>query len=593
MDVLSQSQRLFLARAATGVVQGLVLYLLYHAVDTRTWPATSRLLFAPLVLVWIYAPLILTLSLGEMPWAKAAAWTAIVASALALLGWCDIWQAWPTEWVFGPKPHMAPTILPSSALFVFGGGGLFIAQALVIGGNQDQRFMARYPTHFDVATKQAVQLGLAALFTGAFWLLLWMGVSLFDLIKLGFFHKLIRHEWFSIPVITLAAASALHLTDIRPVLVRGARTLLLALLSWLLPLVTLIVGGFLASLPFTGLAPLFGFGHASGLLLVASAALIVLINATHQDGTTPPPKILRLAGTLAAALPLPMVLIAGYALWLRINQYGWTTSRVAVAACAIVALAYAGGYLRAAIMRGPWLAWIESWNFTVALLILAVLVALATPLASPQRIGVADQLARLRDGRTPLAKFDFAYLRREGGRYGLDALNQLTISGHDAVFRARARDAANITPLYARTAVAADIGARITVWPRGQKLPAGFAATDWSKVPAYERAGCMNSADTGGCDAVLADMDGDGKPEILMFSAKEWGIHVFRDSGKGWVVAGQMRQPDKCPAFLDALRKGKFDLAAPEPAWKELRVGGTRLAMTRPYVVEQAPPCPH
>jgi hypothetical protein len=593
MDAIPQSQRLFLARVATGLVQGIVLYLLYHAVDAQAWPATSRLLFAPLVLVWIYTPLILTLSLGEMPWAKAAVWTAIVAATLALLGWCDIWQAWPQDWVFWPKPHVAPTILPSAALFVFGGGGLFIAQALVIGGHQDQRFMARYPTHFDVAWKQAVQLALAALFTGAFWLLLWMGVNLFDLIKLGFFHRLIRHEWFSIPVVTLAAASGLHLTDIRPALVRGARTLLLALLSWLLPLITLIVSGFLASLPFTGLAPLFGFGHASGLLLIASAALIVLINAAHQDGTAQPPKILRLAGTLAAALPLPMVLIAGYALWLRVDQYGWTTGRVAVAACTVVALAYAGGYLRAAIARGPWLARIEQWNFTVSLLILVVLIALATPLASPLRIGIADQLARLQDGRTLPAKFDFQYLRREGGRYGLNALNQLAADGHDADFHARAREAAKTEPLYAQTAIAADMAARITVWPRGSKLPAGFAATDWSKVPVYERAGCMNSNSTQGCEAVLADLDRDGKPEVLLFSAGEWGIHVFHDNGKGWVAAGQMRQPEKCPAFLDALRQGKFDLVPPQPDWRELRVGTTRLGLVRSYVVERAPPCAH
>ena len=593
MDDISQSQRLFAARAATGLIQGLFLYLLYRAADAQVWPATNGLTFAPLLLAGIYAPPVLILSLGEMSWRKAALWAAIAALVLAVLGWCDNWQAWPTQWVFGAKPHLAPTIAPSFALFAFGGAGLFIAHALVIGGHQDGRFMARYPTHFDVAWKLAVQLALAALFVGAFWLLLWLGAGLFDLIKLDFFHKLIEHEWFAIPVITSASACALHLTDIRPVLVRGARTLLLALLSWLLPLIALIVAGFLVSLPFTGLAPLWGFGHASGLLLVASAALVVLINAAHQDGTAEPPKVLRWAGTLAAALPVPLVLIAGYALWLRVDQHGWTAPRVAVAACVIVALSYAVGYLRAAITRGPWLAQIQHWNFYVSLLILAVLFALFTPIASPQRIGVADQMARLASGRIAPAKFDFGYLRREGGRYGLHALNQLAAGGHDADFRAKAREAAKTEPLYARTVAATDIAARITVWPRGQKLPAGFAATDWSKVPVYERANCMNSDDTSGCEAVLVDLDGDGKPEVLLFSESEWGIHVFRDSGKGWVAAGQMRQPNKCPAFLDALRQGKFDLVAPQPDWKELRIGTTRLAISRPYAVDQTPPCPN
>jgi hypothetical protein len=593
MDAVAQSQRLFLTRLAIGLIQGLALYLLYRAADSQSWPATRGLVFAPLLLVWIYSPLVLTLSLGEMSWRKAALWTAATIVALAILGWSDNWQAWPQEWVFGPKPHLAPTIAPSFALFLFGGVGLFIAHALVMGGHQDRRVMARYPTHFDVAWKLAVQLALAALFVAAFWLLLWLGASLFDLIKLDFFHKLIAHEWVAIPVITLTAAAALHLTDIRPALVRGARTLLLALLSWLLPLIALIVAGFLVSLPFTGLAPLWAFGHASGLLLTAAAALIVLINAAYQDGTAEPPKILRLAGTIAAALPVPLVLIAGYALWLRVDQYGWTASRVAVAACVVVALSYAIGYLRAAVARGPWLDHIEHWNFYVSLLILALLAALLTPIASPQRIGVSDQMARLAAGKIPPAKFDFGYLRREGGRYGWNALNQLAAGGHDASFRAKARAAAQTEPAYARTAVAPNMAAHITVWPHGQKLPAGFSATDWSKVPVYERAGCMNRDDTGGCEAVLADLDGDGKPEVLLFSAREWGIHVFRDSGTGWVVAGQMRQPEKCPAFLDALRQGKFDLVAPQPDWKELRIGTTRLAMSRPYIVDRTPPCPH
>src|SRR5262249_25527016 len=160
----------------------------------------------------------------------------------------------------------------------------FIAHALILGANADRRLVAKYSTHFDIAWKMAVQLALGGAFVGAFWALLWLGAGLFALIKLEFFRKLIEHPWFAIPITALVAASALHLTDIRPVLVRGVRTLALTLLSWLLPVISLIVTGFLVSLPFTGLAPLWSFGHASALLLVAAAALIVLINAAYQDG---------------------------------------------------------------------------------------------------------------------------------------------------------------------------------------------------------------------------------------------------------------------------------------------------------------------
>ena len=426
MEATFQGQRLFAARLAIGLTQGLALYLLYSAYDDKVWPATQGLVFAPALLVWLFIPTVLISTLSEMAWRKALLWALAAAIVTALLAFFDIWGAWPQDWVYG-RNISQPHVLPSPKLFFFWGAGLFIAHALVLGGNTDRRFMASYPTHFDTAWKLAVQLALAGLFVGAFWLLLWLGAGLFNLIKLDFFQRLIRHEWFAIPVTALAAAGALHLTDIRPALVRGARTLLLSLLSWLLPLITLIVAGFILSLPFTGLAALWRIGHASALLLVASAALIILINAAHQDGQPEhlPHKLLRLSATLAAVLPVPLTLIAAYALMLRVGQHGWSVERVMLAASVIAALGYAGGYAWAAVKPGAWLEAIKTWNFAMALLILAEIVLLFTPIASPARIAVADQMARLKDGKIAPKDFDFHFLRWEAGRYGMEALRQL------------------------------------------------------------------------------------------------------------------------------------------------------------------------
>lgn len=360
MDAIFPSQKLFPTRLAVGLTQGLVLYLLYRVGDAKVWPATQGAVFIPLLLVSLAAPIGLILSLGTMPWRKGLTWVGIASAVVALLGFFDAWMVMREE---------NGIAVPSAQLIYFGAGGLFIAHALVTGGIADGRFMARYATHFDVAWKLAVQLALSVFFVGAFWLLMWLGAGLFGLIKLDFFEKLLQEEWFSIPVLSVAAAGALHLTDIRPVLVQGARTLLLTLLSWLLPLITLIVAGFTVSLPFTGLSALWNIGHATALLLAASAALIVLINSAHQDGAEEcmPPKILRLGGSVAAVLTVPLTVIAAYALYLRVQQYGWTVDRITVAAILIVALAYAGGYAHAALPRGRWLARIENWNFRIAL----------------------------------------------------------------------------------------------------------------------------------------------------------------------------------------------------------------------------------
>ncbi len=585
METIFQGQRLFVARLAIGLTQGLALYLLYSAYDDKVWPATQGLVFAPALLVWLFIPTVLISTLGEMAWRKALLWALAAAAVTALLAFFDIWGAWPSDWAY-PRNGWQPHVLPSAKLFVFCGAGLFIAHALVLGGNTDRRFMASYPTHFDTAWKLAVQLALAVLFVGAFWLLLWLGAGLFNLIKLDFFQRLIRHEWFAIPVTALAAAGALHLTDIRPALVRGARTLLLSLLSWLLPLITLIVAGFILSLPHTGLAALWRIGHASALLLVASAALIILINAAHQDGQPEhlPHKLLRLSGTLAAVLPVPLTLIAAYALILRVGQHGWSVERVMLAASVIAALGYAGGYAWAAARPGAWLEAIKTWNFGMALLILVEIVLLFTPLASPARIAVANQMARLKDGRIAPKDFDFHFLRWEGGRYGMEALQELAAS-KDADIQRAAQDALKQTFRYVvMPAVPAFVADRFTVYPRGQTLPQSFVHMDWNKAEkTWMRPNCPAGLT---CDAILADLDGDGRPEVMIFAGRALFAQVFHgDTNGNWSEVGTMPLPFQCPAILDGLRQGHFEMRTPPPRLNDIEVGGVRL-----HVNDATPP---
>jgi Domain of unknown function (DUF4153) len=209
---------------------------------------------------------------------------------------------------------------------------------------------------------------------------------------------------------TLAFALAIHVTDVQAHIVRGVRTLALTLLSWLMPLFALIAAGFLASLPFTGLDPLWATGNGTSLVLPAAAALAVLINAAYQDGVREQPValVLRGAGMLAAVALTPLVAIAAYAMMLRVNQYGWTAERVIVAACTVVAAGYAAGYGLAAVTARPWLRPIETASVVMALVVWAVILALFSPstarLASPWpiRSGSSRRDRRLSTGLTSL-----------------------------------------------------------------------------------------------------------------------------------------------------------------------------------------------
>jgi hypothetical protein len=350
------------------------------------------------------------------------------------------------------------------------------------------------------------------------------------------------------------------------------------LLSWLLPVVVLLVGGFAVSLPFTGLEPLWAIGHATALLLAAAAVLIVLINAAYQDGEAErqPPQLLRWSARGAAVLTVPLTLIGAYALFLRVGQYGWTVDRVTVAAILAVALSLAGAYAFAALAKGPWLVRIQAWNFNIALLVVALVVLLLTPIASPMRIAVNDQMARLNRGATEPQKFDFAFLRDHGGRYGQAALRFLT-QGSDALLRRRAQamldrqsdPKADLTPQ-----IVAD---QITVYPRGEQLPQSFLRPEWRKEI---DGGCLGNPDMR-CDAVLLDLDGDGRKEVMLF--QNGVIVVYREAASGWTAAGNINLPRNCPKILDALKAGTFRIAPPDHGWNDVMIGETRLTVREGY----------
>jgi hypothetical protein len=291
-----------LTRAAIGLAQGVALYYLYNAFEAKTWPATDGVLFAPLVLVGIFIPTVAVAGCGNLRPRNFAVWIVAATAILAALAAYDILRdpGGAVE-IFQTLPQIAPAPrnVPSITLWLAVPVGLFIAQALIVSGNADRKFIAGYGRYFDIAWKHGVQIVLAALFLGAFWLLLLLGGALFKLIKIDFLVELIAKQWFAVPASTFAVACAIHITDVRADIVRGVRTLKLTLLSWLLPLMAVMAMAFLAALVFTGLEPLWSTRRATAVLLVAAAALVLLLNAAYQDGPGEQPvaRILRYAGT--------------------------------------------------------------------------------------------------------------------------------------------------------------------------------------------------------------------------------------------------------------------------------------------------------
>lgn len=431
-------RRRALARLAIGLVQGVVLYLLFRTTEgeSQTWSARHPELFGPMLLVALFLPLVLLAGVGRLRLTTLAIWTGIAGAALAGLAWHDVAR----QAGDAGREMTFP-------LFAFSAAALFIAHHLIVPADQERRRIAPYPAYFEAAWMAGVQLALSLAFAGAFWLLLFLGAALFNVIGLSFLGDLINEAWFSFPLTGLAFATAVHLTDVRDSLIRGVRTIALMLLSWLLLVLTVLVGAFLAALPFTGLDGLWETGSATGLVLAAAGALIILINAAYQDGRldTLPPAVLRTAVRVASGLLTPLVLIAFWGLALRIGQHGLTPDRIIALACALVGATYAVGYGLGAIVPvarkgSPWMKALEPTNIAAAILTVLVILALFSPLADPARLSVTDQIGRLEKGKVAADAFDYGFLHSGSGKIGQAALARLAGS-EDADIAARAKAA--------------------------------------------------------------------------------------------------------------------------------------------------------
>jgi Domain of unknown function (DUF4153) len=580
-------------RAGIGLLQGLALFALTQASEQHVWPATDGLLFAPLLTLAIFVPLLVISGLGNLRWRTLVPWLVVAAVVCAGCAAYDIYRHQIPPGSIAGVPLTA-LILPSGVVWLSLAAILFIVHTMIVSGEAERKFIASYPIHFDTSWKHGVQLVLALLFVGLFWGLLFLGAELFRLVRIEFFAEFIRRKAFWIPVTTLTFGYALHVTDTRANIVQGARTLTLILLSWLLPVMAGIGAAFIVALIFTGLEPLWSTHRATAILLTAAAALVFLINAAYQDGRPEhrAVAVLRYASVLAAVVLLALVALATYGVALRIQQYGLTPERVGAAACVVVAACYAIGYVVAVARSGVGLRGLEPTNVVTSLVIVAVLILLCSPIADPDRIVVVDQVHRLETGQISPAQFDFAFLRFRAGRYGIEALQRLVehpegLEANDIADRARKTLAAlypsNLPVPPPRLFGPEQRAANITVVQPSGTLPEQFLQQDWAAIQRlhFELPRCLVAVTQ--CDAFMADLDGDGQPEILLFDPLVPGNSGAFKAGPDnkWEFIGTFTRTACPPRLRDALKPGR--LAVVEPSLKDIEVGGVRLRLIMPW----------
>jgi hypothetical protein len=408
------------SRLAIGLMQGAFLWFLDRAMIEKQWPATDEALFTPLLTVAWFLPVIAIAGIGNLRTRTLTLWLLAALLLCLALGWYSI---------FRQVPMPLDRRLPASwfELNVFLVGLLFVLHALVAAADKDRRWIAGPAAYFEAAWKLAAQLAFAGLFVALLWGALFLGVKLFEMINIGSFAIVAKKSWLWIPITTLAASFAFHLIDRRFTEMQGAVKLLLGLVSWLLFIVAPIILAFLVALPFTGLAALWNTGQATLGLITASIVIVALINSHFQAGDFEPSRSrgLLYVRYAAALLLVPLFALAVFGLGLRVEQYGWTPSRIVAVGCLIVLGCYALGYSVAAIRSGLSLRGLATANVWAAIAAVAVSLALLSPVADPSRLFVTDQVRRLETGAVPADEFDYYTLRVEGAGYGWAALERL------------------------------------------------------------------------------------------------------------------------------------------------------------------------
>lgn len=421
-NTLSRENRLALIILAIG--QALLLLLLHKMINHTVWPATSPEWLYALYTVAIGLPLFLYL--GAIQWREKANGIAAV-----ILGGILFWLGWHNGWLSAP-------LLEDSDYRYHGGirslgCGVFVALFILAFFFRTWREQGRleYAGLLENSWRNALTLSFLGLFILVFWLLLLLWSKLFDVIGIDFFVEMFSEPEFIYPVTGLVGGWGLGLIRGRESLIATVRNLCEVLTRALLPLVALILILFLSALPFTGLQPLWDTGFSAALMLWLAAVLLYFFNAVTAEHEQPFDKASWLGRLIVLALLLlPVtVLLAGWSLGLRIDQYGLTLGRLWGAFVTLFIGLFSIGYAALVLIdRRLALTRFRRWNTLVGATLASALILVHTPLLDFHKWSVQSQVARLENGTTETEDFDALYLRFNLGAYGTKALKSLQAS---------------------------------------------------------------------------------------------------------------------------------------------------------------------
>ncbi|MCR3697125.1 MULTISPECIES: DUF4153 domain-containing protein [Citrobacter] len=551
-----------------GLLQGTLCYLLmtYLAPHNDGW-----LFYGMPATIAITSALLLTV----VSFKQRALWYWMALIFVVVLA-MSVWLKWQVEDSDKWRQH---------EVFMFYGWRLLLMAMLALPWIQYSlhvsREQARYPHFYRQLWLNALTLLIVFVANGLFWLVLLLWSEMFKLVGIPFFSTLFFDtDWFGYVAFGLITALAVVLARTQSRLVTVVQKLLTFIATGLLPLVALLALMFILTLPFTGLEAISQRVSAAGLMSTLTLLLLLLIAIVRepQKEALPYPGALRYLIKCSLIVAPIYMLIAGWSLWVRIQQYGWTPERVYGVLVVVVLLVWSFGYLASILRRGRNPLELQGPVILgVSLLALGLLVLLSSPVIDAWRISVNSHMGLYHSGKIKPDQVSLYMLDHSGkpGRAALEALQKDVAFNQDSK---RRRDLNSLLqgrrdPVKELTAT--QLVSKVVMAPGSQKPDDAFWA--FVKTQGYRITSC---AEQNACVLVSQDLNADGHPEQVLYAFGDGESLVFGMQKNKWDLLAVATLPEGFTKDKLLQAVANQQLGSTPRIWRDITIDGKRLPMT-------------
>lgn len=568
MDSAEISRTTRLGMIFIGLLQGALCYLLM----TYLVPHNDGWLFYGMpATIAITSALLLTV----VSFKQRALWYWMALIFVVVLA-MSAWLKWQVEDSDKWRQH---------EVFMFYGWRLLLMAMLALPWIQyslrASRQQTRYAQFYTQLWLNTLTLLIVFVANGLFWLVLLLWSEMFKLVGIPFFSTLFFDtDWFGYVAFGLITALAVVLARTQSRLVTAVQKLLTFIATGLLPLVALLALMFILTLPFTGLEVISQRVSAAGLMSTLTLLLLLLMAIVRepQKEALPYPGALRYLIKCSLIVAPIYMLIAGWSLWVRIQQYGWTPERLYGVLVVVVLLVWSFGYLASILRRGRNPLEIQGPVILgVSLLALGLLVLLSSPVIDAWRISVNSHMGLYHSGKIKPDQVSLYMLDHSGkpGRAVLEALQKDVAFNQDSKRRRDLNSLLQGSRDPVKELTATQLVSKVVIAPGSEKPDDAF----WSFVKAqgYRIISC---AEQNACVLVSQDLNADGHPEQVLYAFGDGESLVFGMQKNKWDLLAVARLPEgfNKDKLLQAVANQQLG-SAPR-IWRDITIDGKRLPMT-------------